>query len=677
MKAGFFPKLAMDGIRKNKRIYFPYILTGTVMTMMSYIVLFLASSEMLEHMKGGGVLRTMLPLGGMIVTAFSLIFMFYSNSFLIRQRNREFGLYNVLGMDKGNLGRIMLWETLIAGGISIVGGLVFGVAFSKLAELCMHNLLEEEITYTLRIDFASAGKVALLFAGIYVLLLLNSLIKVRRSNPLELLHSSNVGEKPPKANWLFAIAGILILAVAYYIALSIKQPLTAIALFMIAVVMVIIATYLLFVSGSVVFCRLLQKNKRYYYKANHFISVSSMVYRMKRNGAGLASICVLNTIVLVMLSATLSLYIGAEDSLAATYPRDISLRLFVPSMEYFNEGVFLGMRNDVDNLVPVKEDVLECSGVDIAGLFTQDGILVDQKLHKEFAVSTYENLGYLHIITIDDYNRLMGTNETLEKDECLLHCYRTEYSGDTFTIENCTPLKVKSVIDDMYVSGYAAVQVVPTVTLVTTEIDTLIAPIVSVENSLGNSILEIFWSYEFNLDAEPEAEIDAYNQIGEEIKEIAVFEDDGSYRYNLNCRERGRSEFFGMYAGLFFIGILLSIVFLFAAVLIIYYKQISEGYEDQKRFEVMQKVGMTMRDVRKSINSQVLTVFFLPLLFAGLHLVFAFPILWKLLQMFNFNNELLMMMVTAAGFFVFALAYALVYKITSNAYYTIVSGRKV
>ncbi len=675
MRNGFYPKLAVDGIRRNKRLYFPYILTGMVMVMMTYIIYFLTNSEILEHMKGGGTLRTMFPVGSVVVGLFSLIFMFYSNSFIIRQRYKEFGLYNVLGMDKNNLGRIMLWENFLVGGMSIAGGLFFGIAFSKLAELIMYNLIAADVTYTLRIDLSSTVRVIFLFGGIFFLLMLNSLIKVRRSNPLELLRSENTGEKPPKANWLFAIAGLSMLAYAYYIALSIEQPLSAIVWFIIAVILVIIATYLIFISGSVALCRLLQKNKKYYYNPNHFVSVSSMVYRMKRNGAGLASICVLVTIVLVILSTTLSMYIGIEDSILTRYPKDIAIRLSVPSMEYFNDETFSRMRGDIDRIVPEKENAFDYSGVDIAGFFTEDGVIVEQSSIADFNISSYENIGYLHIITIDDYNQIMGTNESLENDECLLHCYRTEYSGDTFTIQNCSPLKVKSILSEMYIPGYAAMQMVPTVTLVTSDINGLVEPLLHIANSLGNSILEIFWSYDFDMDASPEAKIEASTNIKSEIQNIIIPVENGISNYTINCRDEDRSAFFGMHSGLFFICVLLSIVFLFAAVLIIYYKQISEGYEDQKRFEIMQKVGMTGEDIRKSINSQVLTVFFLPLVIAGLHLGFAFPILWKLLHMFNFNNLPLMIGVTIASFGIFAVVYAFVYKITSNAYYSIVSTK--
>ena len=676
MSKGFYPKIALQGIRKNRRLYFPYLLTGVVMVMMVYILFFLSDLEVLEHIRGGGSLRIALPLGGYIVSVFSLLFMFYSNSFIIRQRNKEFGLYNILGMDKSNLRKISLWEGLFTASSSIGLGLIFGIAFSKLAELVMYNLLTLDITYTLHIDLFAAAKTALIFVGIFFLLQMNSLIKVSRSSPLALLRSSDVGEKPPKVNWLIALIGLILLGAAYYIALSIQQPLLAIVWFMVAVIMVIIATYLLFISGSVVFCRLLQKSKKYYYQPNHFVSVSSMVYRMKRNGAGLASICVLITMVLVMLSSTLSLYIGAEDSLSKRHPTDIQTNLFISNQECFHEETFRNMRSGLDALVPEKENITEFSAVETAGLFTGSGITVDQSAFNEYDLSQYDKLGYLQIISLDDYNRIMGKRETLAEDECLLYCYRTTFSGDSFTIENCSPLKVKKVVDEMFVSGYTDMQVVPTITLIASDIQTLVQPIAAMANRNGGPAVEFYWSCNFDVPGTAEDEIAAYDTIRENMDSIAFRDEDGGYGYYLECKEESRADFFGSYAGLFFIGVLFSIVFLFAAVLIIYYKQISEGFEDQKRFDVMQKVGMTKKLIRKSINSQLLTVFFMPLLLAGLHLAFAFPMVWKVLQILGFRNLGLMIAVTAVCFAVFALIYVVVYKITSNAYYAIVSDGK-
>ena len=675
MKKYIYPKLAWHGIWSNKRLYVPYLLTGAVMVMMHYIISFLGASELLRHMKGGSTLEMLLPLGAGVIGVFSMLFLFYSNSLLLRQRKREFGLYNILGMDKGNLGRIMLWENLMVAFCTIFGGLFLGILFSKLAELGMVNILGEQVEYTFLIDFATAGKTGGLFLIIYLVLLLNSLFKVRFSNPLELLRSSTVGEKPPRANWLLAVTGVLVLGAAYYIAVSIEQPLTAVSAFFIAVVMVIIATYLLFVAGSVVLCRILQKNKRYYYKPAHFVSVSSMAYRMKRNGAGLASICILVTMVLVMLSSTISLYVGAEDSLNFRYPKEIALRIGISSMEQFTEENFAKLRLEVEERIEDRENVMEYSYGEIQGLFTEEGMIVDADSYPEFTPAMYDQLGVLDIITLETYNRIMGKDAELESGECFLYCLRTEYHGDSFSIQYGPTLQVKEILKEMKVSGDAAMQILPCIVMVTDDFEEIAANLNEKKNSRNFSFMELFWNYGFDMDAEPEEEIAAYNKLRSEIREISEASTNSiGYSYIVDGKEANRAEFYGMYGGLFFIGILLSIVLLFAAVVIIYYKQISEGFEDQKRFEVMQKVGMTQQHIRKTVNSQVLTVFFLPLLLAGLHLSFAFPIIWRLLQMFNFFNLSLMMAVTVLCFLIFAVVYAFVYKLTSNTYYHIVSG---
>ena len=673
MRTGFYSKIAWEGIRKNKRLYDPYLLTGSVMVMMSYILFYLNSSEMVKHTEGGALLRTLLPMGSVVIFVFSLLFLFYSNSFLIRQRNREFGLYNILGMDKCNLGQIMGWETLFSGGIAIVGGLILGIAFSKFAELIMHNLIQEDIVYTLRIDTSSVGKTVVEYAFIYFLLLLHSLRKIHVLSPVELLYSNQTGERPPKANWFLAVVGVAVLAAAYYIALSIKQPLSAILWFLVAVIMVVIATYLLFIAGSVALCRLLQKNKRYYYKANHFVSVSSMSYRMKRNGAGLASICILITMVLVMLSTTLSMYIGTESTIATQYPRDIALRLYFPNLTAFHEEAFAGVRGRLEAAIGKTENGVEFSGIDAPGYFTEDGITVS---YDRAEMYDYDRIGYLHMISLADYNRIMGQNETLEEDECLIYGYRMKYNSDTFTVKNCEAMKVKKVLREMYTPAFITNQVVPAIIMVVQDPRALVAPIAELKNTMEQPMLELYWSYDFDMNTDGEGILTACQTIKDDIHEIIGDDSEGAYSFSLGCREEERTYIYGTYATLFFIAILLSVVFLFAAVLIIYYKQISEGYEDQNRFEVMQKVGMTDRDIRRSVNSQVLTVFFAPLLLAGVHLAFAFPILWKMLMMFGFSDRALMIAVTASCFVVFALVYGSVYKITSNAYYTIVRGKR-
>ena len=675
MKISFYSKLAWEGIRKNKRLYFPYIFTGCVMVMMYYILSSLIESPALAHMPGGSVLMTVLLLGCVVIAVFSLLFLFYTNSFLIKQRYREFGLYNILGMDKRNISKIMVWETLFVAVYAIGLGLIAGIVLSKAAELVLLNLLNMEITYTLSLGLVTLRQATLIYGGIYLLLLLNSLIKVSRSKPLELMQSSKVGERIPKRNWIFGVAGIILLGVAYYLAASIEEPLAALANFFVAVIMVIIGTYLVFMSGSVVFCKLLQKNKKYYYKSNHFVSVSSMVYRMKRNGAGLASICILLTMVLVMISSTTSLYFGEEDALKNRCPNDVNITMTFDTIEGISDTNLNMLRDSIRQYSGEDVNLKGVRACEIPGLITQEGITIDTSSHVNFSASTYNNVGYLSVLSIDDYNNMMGTNETLADDECFVYCDRLNYQWDTFTMEYGATYKVKAQLDDFQVDGDTAAMIMPTVFLVVNDIYVFSEPVKDMKNSNGAPMMMYDWRCGFNVDT-----TDIENKTSENLKEMFrnmyIENNDAFYSYSVQNRDAMRASFYDVYGSLFFLGIMLSIVFLLAAVLIIYYKQISEGYEDHSRFEIMQKVGMKKKDIRKSINSQMLTVFYLPLIFAGIHLTLAFPFISKILMLFAMDNIILNVIVNLICFAVFGSFYAIVYKITSNSYYTIVSGRK-
>ena len=675
MRAGFYPRIAWDGIRKNKRLYFPYILTGGVMVMMYYILSFMIESPALAQMPGGSVLMTVLPLGCVVIAVFSLLFLFYTNSFLIKQRYREFGLYNILGMDKRNISKVMAWETLFVALFSIGSGLIIGIILSKAAELVLLNLLNMDVTYSFSIGVKTLRDTPLIYGGIYLLLLVNSLVKVGRSKPLELMQSNKVGERIPKRNWVFGAVGVGLLGVAYYLAVSIEEPLAALATFFVAVILVIIGTYLVFMSGSVVFCKLLQKNKKYYYKPNHFVSVSSMVYRMKRNGAGLASICILLTMVLVMISSTTSLYFGEEDSLKNRCPNDINISFTFDTIDGISDESLNMMR---DSIRQYSGDAVDLSGVracEIPGLITQEGITIDTSSHVDFSASTYNNVGYLSVLSIDDYNNMMGTSETLADDECFVYCDRLKYQWDTFTMEYGETYKVKKQLDDFQVDGDTAALITPTVFLVVNDVYSFSEPVKDMKNSNGDPKMMYDWRCGFDVET-VEAESKITSELNEVFRSMYIENNDAFYSISIQSREAMRESFYDLYGSLFFLGIMLSIVFLLAAVLIIYYKQISEGYEDHARFEIMQKVGMTKKDIRKSINSQMLTVFFMPLIFAGIHLAFAFPFLSKILVLFAMDNVLLTAIVNLICFAVFGFFYAIVYKITSNSYYTIVSGRK-
>lgn len=662
-----FPKLAVQGIRKNGRIYLPYILTCVGMVMMYYIVSYLTYSKSVYQMNGGRDIQMILSWGTGVIAVFAVVFLFYTNSFIIRRRKKEFGLYNILGMGKKNIAVILIWETLITFLISVAAGLGLGIAFSKLSELITAKILGDEAVFGFTIEWRSVKNSVLLFAVAFALILLNSLRQIHLSKPIELLRSENTGEKPPKANIILAVLGILLLAAAYYISCTIEDPMSALAMFFVAVIMVIAATYMLFTVGSVALCKLLKKNKKYYYKTEHFVSVSSMAYRMKRNGASLASICILSTMVLVMISSTLCLYAGKEDSMHRRYPRDIIIETYSTDGMY-TEPVHDAAQKVLNEHGLSAQDLLYYQYLSITGLL--DGSVIS--FDSEEADLDFSKLRQLFFLTIDEYNRLTNKNETIADDEIIIYTPKSVYDYDELTIDGLETMRIKKQADEFISNGeetftaFASIFIFVSDTDKLNEIDSLQKQIYG-ENA---SIMEDY--YGFNLDCDDEAEIEVISDIQKEISSL-MDEDEAFPEVDCESLAENKQSFYSMFGGLFFLGILLSIVFISAAVLIMYYKQITEGYEDAERFEIMQKVGMTKREIRRSINSQILTVFFAPLLMAGLHTGFAFPILSRLLEAFGLFNVPLLITVTAGVFAVFALFYVLVYKITSRSYYRVVS----
>ena len=680
MKRGFYAKLAFTGIRKNKRLYVPYILTCIGMVMMFYIVAFLSYSPVLTGIPGGDTLQMILSLGTGVVGVFALIFLFYTNSFLMRRRKKEFGLYNILGMGKGNLARVLLWESLMIAAVALGGGLLAGIALSKIAELGMVNLLQGEVGFSLTLEPEAILQALLLFGVIFLLILLNTLRQIHLSNPIALLHSENVGEKPPKANWILALMGAIILAAAYYLAVTIESPVETLLWFFVAVIMVIIATYMLFVAGSVVICKVLQKKKGYYYKTSHFVSVSSMVYRMKRNGAGLASICILCTMVLVMLSSTVCLYIGTEDSIRSRYPRNINLDVTVEDLNDMDSKKMDTIRTLSEKVVSENgqstNNILDYQVAAFAG-YMKNGIIETDSSHLvDFQLDYYSDVWQVFLVPLSDYNRLMGEDETLNPDEVLIYTTKsTEYQYNTIAFGDREPLKVKKVVPTFADNGVDAMQVIPSLYIFISDFNATVEPLLSITDLRDQQLIEMHWFYGFDLSGNDAIQIAIQDQLEAAIGQTGLLTDN----FHINCEgaAKERSGFYGLfYGGLFFLGILLGTVFLFAAVLIMYYKQISEGYEDQSRFAIMQKVGMTKREIKKSINSQILTVFFLPLITSGVHLAFAFPMIYKLLALFSLTNLELLILVTICCYLIFALFYVLVYRITSKAYYSIVSGAR-
>ena len=675
MKLGFYPRLAWSGIRKNKRLFVPYILASTGTAAVFYIMFYLASGDLLDGIRGGTTAQATLSLGVYVIVAFALLFLFYCNSFLVRRRYKEFGLYSILGMNKHNISRILAWETLLTALLSLLGGIFIGALLSKLAEMIFLHMLGGTADYSLHISLPAIEYMLLYFGGIFALIYISSLIKLHRSTAVELVHSESYGEKPVKANPVLGIAGIILLSAAYILAVSIKEPLQALTIFFIAVIVVIVGTYLVFISGSVLLCKILQKNKRYYYTPRHFVSVSSMAYRMKRNGAGLASICILATMVLVTISSTCCLYFGMVDSVNARYPRDINVTFGYDASTALTEKKADALR---DKLVAAlgdteRKSILDFRQLSMSGDFENGVFDISERFPGSSNISDYGKIANLRIVSLSDYNRISGKGETLAENEVLLHTLRTDYGLKTISLGSVETFSVKKTLDAMPLADGSGAEISPTITLVVSDFDKTAERLV---DGAGESVVRLKWIYDFDCSDELEEQDKVCNMIAAASENGGFSDKDGSggWQYlSYESRAAEYADFAAVYGGLFFLGVTLSLVFSCAAVLIIYYKQLSEGYEDAQRFEIMQKVGMTKPEIRRSINSQLLTVFFLPLLFAGLHLAFAFPFIRKILYMFSFYNTGFLIWMTVISFFVFALLYALVYKKTSNTYYKIVS----
>lgn len=668
MKMNLYPKLAWHGIVKNKKTYLPFLLTSIGIVMMYYIVSYLTYSKSVYEMRGGRDLQMILSWGMAVTAIFAVIFLFYMNSFLMRRRKTEFGLYNILGMGKWNIARILLWQNLILFVVSLVGGLGLGILLSKLAELCATRMLDNEAILAFSIEPTAVRNTLLLTLICFALILLYSLGQIHVAKPVELLRGEKVGEKPPKARWILAAIGVILLGIAYYLAVTTEEPIASLSVFFIAIVMVIIASYLLFICGSVALCKILQKNKRYYYKTSHFVSVSSMAYRMKRNGASLASICILSTAVLVMISSSLCLRIGEEDILFSRYPRDLETNSCSADAEYISS---------IDNAIAevmhtydvTPENEIRYQALSISGL--QYGDKLSMNLSDSGVYIDYDNVIAVAIFTLDEYEALSGRTETLAEGEVLAYMFRGEYDYDTIQLGELAPFHIKKQVDNFIDLGNSVASVVSTMYLVVPDTETLQEIYDYQKQVYGDNASEMVTYYGFDLDCDEETQIAILDDIDSSIQALQLQDETFPIVYTA-CRAKQRSNFYSLYGGLLFLGILLSIVFLFGTVLIMYYKQISEGYEDASRFEIMQKVGMTQKEIRKSINSQVLTVFAAPLLAAGVHTGFAFPLVRRLLILFGMTNTPLLVGVTVGSFLVFALLYVLMYKLTSRSYYQLV-----
>ena len=629
--------------------------------MMYYMVSSLSMNPNMMNMIGGDVMQQILSLGIYVITVFAVIFLFYTNSFLIKRRKREFGLFNILGMEKKHLSIVIALESMIVFLVSMVLGIGIGILLDKAFYLLIAKMLNASIALGFYISYQSIVNSIILFLIIFVLMYLFSLIQINLSNPIELLHGNQHGEKEPKTKWLLALIGLICLGTGYYMSVSIQDPVTAFAFFMVAVILVVIGTYMLFTAGSIVILKLLRKNKRYYYKANHFISVSNMIYRMKQNAVGLGNICILSTMVLVMLSTTISLWVGMNDIIETRFPRDITVS--INSVDS-NQALYTidDMNNAIEQAGIQTEDELVYRTLSVSA-FNQGNTYTFG--NENMSLKDISNVVVLYFITLDDYNRTEGTNVSLAPDEVLVFPSGKQFDHKTIDIASNT-FKVKGILDSIKADSNYSANLQNSMFVVVDSMDTLFMIDDLQKQAYGDNASYIHTSYDFNLSKSEEMSVkEATDAL------IANYPGDTTYMM-VDTQEGNYEDLLSLYASFLFIGIFLSFLFIMATVLIMYYKQITEGYEDKKRFEIMQKVGLDKREVKKTINSQVLTVFFLPLVVAAIHIVFAFPMIEKMLRLLYLDNTNLYIMTTVICFGVFALVYVLIYFLTSKVYYGIV-----
>lgn len=635
--------LAIEGIKKNKQLYLPYIISSVCIVAITYIVSYFCYSKTIISSVGGEVISSIMLLGFMVMALFSLIFIFYTHSFLFKRRKKEFGLYNVLGLAKKDICKIVFLDNIYVDIITIVLGLGVGILFSKFAELAYFKIVAKPYSIAFNLPILSLMMTLICFLGIYFLILVSSIISVYKNDTIAFLKADSSGEKAPRANFLLALAGLIILAFAYYLAITIDDPVQAMLTFFFAVILVVVATYLLFIAGSVTLCKILAHNKKYYYKLNHFISVSSMSFRMKRNGSGLASICILSTMVLVMLSSTSSLYFGAKSSNKKLFPYEYSV-----NYNYFT----------YDELLEADETIIpfvESNNYKIKDKNEYRNINFYLPLEGNRVVIESNSLDYakMTFIDIDEYNKLYGTDYVLKDDECLLYEYIGEYKHDSIVVGDNT-YKVIDRANKMVTDYVSAVSATNNYFFVVNDLESISN---SLEGACKNTYIVQFDVYNDSLSL--------YDFINEEYTSDTPY----SFQSSLN----NLSDFYDLYGSLFYLGISLSIAFVIATVCIMYYKQVVEGYEDQKRFAIMKKLGLDDRQIRKSINSQLLTVFFLPLVGALSHLIFAHPMIEKLLSLFLISDIRLFFVTSIICFVSFSIIYFVIYKLTSNVYYKIVS----
>lgn len=661
LSSSIYGKLAFTNLKNNRKTYVPYILTSILTVMMYYIMDALSRSSSIVDPS----LQSVLTYAVGVIMIFAVIFLFYTNSFLIKRRKKEIGVYNILGMGKRHIAQMLTVETVVTAVISIGAGLAFGIIFSKFMYLALIKLLH----YDVRMDFEISGKsiryTLILFVIIFLMTLIFNLFQIQVSNPVELLHGGNQGEKEPKTKRIMTVFGVIMLGVGYYIALTVEQPLAAIQAFFAAVVCVILGTYALFTSGSIAILKGLRKNKKFYYQAKNFSAVSGMIYRMKQNAVGLANICILSTMVLVMISTTISLYVGMEDVLRTRYPREFEAKTNISAPET-DQTLDRIIEEEMTNAGVEAKYELRYHDGSVTAVRQEDGFQLLQ-----FGNYAQEGMTQIRWIPLEDYNRMEGEEGSLAPDEVYAYGTGEDWGRDTVRIGDRTYHVVKE-LKNLQAAPKGEEDMVDSYFFIVSDAGQIQEILENLYKDSGmqedwvEQVSTINYRVVFDLEGEEEDCLNAMRAMESRVES----EVDTAF---CESRELSREEFYYLYGGLFFIGIYLGALFLMATVLIMYYKQISEGYDDRERYQIMQKVGMSKREVKKAIRSQVLLVFFLPLVTAVIHITVAFDVITKLLAVLNLTNVSLFLACTIITVIVFAVFYGIVFSLTAREYYKIVN----
>ena len=673
MHKGIFSRLAKQNIRNNKSTYIPYIITCIFCIAMIYMMEFLRDCPTLDQaVRQADEVRMIVFTGEIVVEIFCIIFLIYSNSFLMKRRQKEIGLYNILGLERNHIGIVMFLETIITSIGSLAGGIAAGIIGSKLALLLLLKLLHIPSVLGFYISVKGIFTCLFMFGIIFLMILFLNLAKIHLSRPVELLRGNNTGEKEPAAKWLMALIGFICLGAGYYLAVTTESPIKAITIFLLAVILVMAGTYLLFTAGSIVILKFLRRRKSFYYRTGNFISISGMLYRMKQNAIGLASICILSTGVLLMISMTVSIYFGMNDIMLNRYPYDVDMSVTSISEDECQTAIEAFEKAIADNKVPVEKSVEEIY-LDIVCSKNGDQILIKPAN----TIRNSDSVLVLSLFTQAEYERLTGISANLNDGE-IFAWYPSAVQKDSVTVDE-TEFTVKKWLDkNPLTCGEDAVS--DNAVLVVTDEDFKKFDEMRTEMYKGVSSAPAGENLTLHLGLDITGsetdKIDFGTPVMEVVKDLKK---NGGLSENSwitsGIRQQEYESYYADNGSLLFIGIFLGSLFLMGTAMIIYYKQISEGYEDQKRFEIMQKVGLSRREVRSSVRRQILMVFFLPLLMAMLHITMAFPMIRRMLLLFGMTNTKLFIGCTAGTVLIFAVVYGLIYLMTARSYYHIVERK--